>query len=204
MIDNFDLIKSLFYFKEANNLFFHLQVIRRGKDHPNLPAANRTIMTYYVQSAEHLEKIKDEVISLCEMYGARAYINVTTKSMADLGKLALFRLSERVYNGDFKKIYKIFNSAAGELKGLSSRFLIDIDDHCSKHEVLDWLDHYFETSSNNRYYLFAEVPTKNGVHLITNPFNLNSFKFGFPNIDVHKNNPTILYIPKSLDNGKSN
>ena len=204
MIDNFDLIKSLFYFKEANNLFFHLQVIRRGKDHPNLPAANRTIMTYYVQSAEHLEKIKEEVISLCEMYGARAYINVTTKSMSDLGKFALFRLSERVYNGDFKKIYKIFNSAAGELKGLSSRFLIDIDDHCSKQEVLDWLDHYFETSSANRYYLFAEVPTKNGVHLITNPFNLNSFKFGFPNIDVHKNNPTILYIPKSLDNGKSN
>lgn len=204
MIDNFDLIKSLFYFKEANNLFFHLQVIRRGKDYPNLPAANRTIMTYYVQSAEHLEKIKDEVISLCEMFGARAYINVTTKSMADLGKFALFRLSERVYNGDFKKIYKIFNSAAGELKGLSSRFLIDIDDHCSKQEVLDWLDHYFETSSANRYYLFAEVPTKNGVHLITNPFNLNSFKFGFPNIDVHKNNPTILYIPKSLDNGKSN
>ena len=204
MIDNFDLIKSLFYFKEANNLFFHLQVIRRGKDNPNLPAANRTIMTYYVQSAEHLEKIKDEVISLCEMFGARAYINVTTKSMADLGKFALFRLSERVYNGDFKKIYKIFNSAAGELKGLSSRFLIDIDDRCSKQEVLDWLDHYFETSSDNRYYLFAEVPTKNGVHLITDPFNLNAFKFGFPNIDVHKNNPTILYIPKSLDNGKSN
>ena len=138
------------------------------------------------------------------MHGARAYINVTTKAMADLGKLALFRLSERVYNGDFKKIYKIFNSAAGELKGLNSRFLIDIDDHCSKQEVLDWLDHYFETSSDNRHYLFAEVPTKNGVHLITNPFNLNSFKFGFPNIDVHKNNPTILYIPKSLDNGKSN
>jgi hypothetical protein len=49
-----------------------------------------------------------------------------------------------------------------------------------------------------------KVPTKNGIHLITNPFNLNAFKFGFPNIDVHKNNPTILYIPKSLDNGKSN
>lgn len=202
MIDNFDLIKSLFYFNEANNLFYHLQVIRRGKDHPNLPAANRTIMTYYVQSAEHLEKIKNEVISLCEIHGARAYINVTTKAMSDLGKLALFRLSERVYHGDFKKIYKIFNSAAGELKGLNSRFLIDIDDDHSKEEVLDWLDHYF--NHGDRSYLFAEVPTKNGVHLITTPFNLNAFKFGFPNIDVHKNNPTILYIPKSLDNGENN
>lgn len=200
MIDNFDLIKSLFYFNEANNLFFQLEIIRRGKDHPDLPVASRTIMTYYVQSAEHLEKIKNEVISLCEIYGARAYINVTTKRFEDLSKLALFKLSERIYNGDYKKIYKIFNSAARELKGLNSRFLIDIDDHCSKHEVLDWLDHYFETSSDNRYYLFVEVPTKNGLHLITNPFNLNAFKFSFPNIDVHKNNPTILYIPNDIHN----
>lgn len=198
MIDNFDLIKSLFYFNEANNLFYHLQIIRRGKDHPDLPAANRTIMTYYVQSAEHLEKIKNEVISLCEMYGARAYINLRTKSFEDLGKLALFKLSERVYNGDYKKIYKIFNSAAGELKGLNSRFLIDIDDNHSKNEVLDWLDHYFK--HDNRSYLFAEVPTKNGVHLITTPFNLSAFKFSFPNIDVHKNNPTILYIPNDIHN----
>lgn len=198
MIDNFDLIKSLFYFNEANNLFYHLQIIRRGKDHPDLPAANRTIMTYYVQSAEHLEKIKSEVISLCEMFGARAYINLRTKSFEDLGKLALFKLSERVYNGDYKKIYKIFNSAAGELKGLNSIFLIDIDDNHSKEEVLDWLDHYF--NHGDRSYLFAEVPTKNGVHLITTPFNLSAFKFSFPNIDVHKNNPTILYIPNDIHN----
>lgn len=199
MIDNFDLIKDQFYFNEKNEMFMHLQVIRRGKDHPALPSANRTIQTYYVQSKEHLEKIKDEVIKLCEMYGARAYINITPKSFEDLGKLALFKLSERVYNGDYKKIYKIFNSAAGELKGVSTRFLIDIDDDYSKYQVIEWLDAYFDTFDECRFYLYANVPTKNGAHIITKPFDTMLFKQAFPNIDVHKNNPTILYIPKSLD-----
>lgn len=34
MIDNFDLIKPLFYFNEANNMFFHCQIVCRTKDHP--------------------------------------------------------------------------------------------------------------------------------------------------------------------------
>lgn len=208
MVNNFNLIESLFYFNEGNDMFMHLQVIRRGKDHPDLPCANKTIQTYYVQSKEHLEKIKDEVIQLCEMHGARAYINVAGKDFEKLAKLANFKLSERIYNGDFKKIYKIFNSAAGELKSRTTRWIIDIDDISYKEEVLKWLDVYFEEELDNgfhsktmrMFYLKAEIPTKNGVHLIIErPFNLQQFKQIFPFVDVHKNNPTILYIPKSLD-----
>ena len=213
MIDNFDLIKPLFYFSEGNNMFMHLQVIMRGKDHPDLPCANRTIQTYYVQSKEHLEKIKDEVIQLCEIHGARAYINLAGKDFERLAKLTNFKLSERIYNGDFKKIYKIFNSAAGELKSRTTRWVIDIDDISYKEEILKWLDKYFEEDLDNgfhgkttrMFYLKSEIPTKNGVHLIIERgFNLQKFKEAFPEIDVHKNNPTILYIPKSLDNGENN
>jgi len=47
--------------------------------------------------------------------------------------------------------------------------------------------------------IYTQIPTKNGYHIITKPFNLKQFKDKYPDIDVHKNNPTILYIPKSLD-----
>lgn len=46
------------------------------------------------------------------------------------------------------------------------------------------------------------IPTKNGKHLITIPFDLRQFRKIYLKIDVHKNNPTVLYIPKSLDNEK--
>ena len=39
------------------------------------------------------------------------------------------------------------------------------------------------------------IPTKGGIHIITRPFNLNKFKTQYPEIDVHKENPTCLYFP---------
>jgi hypothetical protein len=43
--------------------------------------------------------------------------------------------------------------------------------------------------------IVSTVPTKSGYHLITLPFNVQKFREKFPDIDVHRNNPTILYIP---------
>ena len=40
----------------------------------------------------------------------------------------------------------------------------------------------------------ALIPTKNGFHLITTPFDMSTFAKRYPNIDVHKNNPTLLYF----------
>ena len=41
----------------------------------------------------------------------------------------------------------------------------------------------------------SEIPSKSGIHLITNPFNLAKFSLKWPRIEIHKNNPTNLYIP---------
>lgn len=37
------------------------------------------------------------------------------------------------------------------------------------------------------------IPTKNGLHLICRPFNLSEFRKSFPEIDVHKDNPVMLF-----------
>ena len=39
------------------------------------------------------------------------------------------------------------------------------------------------------------IPTKNGSHILMKPFNLAKFKEKYPDVNVHKNNPTILYVP---------
>jgi hypothetical protein len=36
------------------------------------------------------------------------------------------------------------------------------------------------------------IPTKNGIHVICRPFNLAKFRVDYA-IDVHKDNPSILY-----------
>ena len=38
------------------------------------------------------------------------------------------------------------------------------------------------------------VPTLHGCHLITHKFDSKAFKEEFPDIDIHKDNPTLLYF----------
>ena len=208
MIDNFELIKSLFYFNEANDMFFHLQIVQRAKDHKgeNKKVKEGAIKTYFIRSREHLDSLKEEIILLCEHYGARAYINVSGKDFKNLQDILLAKLAEYNLTYTVRDPRRILNSAAGELKSRNPKWVVDIDDVSIKDKVLEWLDNYFKVRehsvANDRYgiYLYAEVPTKNGIHLISQPFNLQAFHEVFPDVDVHKNSMgTLLYYPNSLE-----
>ena len=86
MVNNFEQIKSMFYFNEGDNMFFHCQIVSRAKDHKgeNKKVKEGAIKTYFIRSREHLDSLKDEIILLCEHYGARAYINVAGKDFKSL------------------------------------------------------------------------------------------------------------------------
>ena len=191
MIDNFELIKSLLTFPN-DDIYYHLQILRRGKDHPELPAANRVIKPYFICSLESLDYVEDEIKKLCEFFGARAYINLAPKSIKKTTMLQLKYLAQRAYEGDFKKIWKSWNTCAGEIKGEKSRWVVDIDSNNIKwNYVMDDIDTLEPYSMDTKY--ITNIPTKSGWHIITTPFNLQQFKEKYPDIDVHKNNPTLLY-----------
>lgn len=46
--------------------------------------------------------------------------------------------------------------------------------------------------------IVGEIETMNGYHLITEPFDTKVFGDRYPDIDVHKNNPTLLYYRKPI------
>lgn len=192
MIDNFKLIKRLLEFPN-DDVYYHLQILRRGKDHPELPAANRVIKPYFICSLESLDYVEEEIKKLCEFFGARAYVNLAPKSIKKTTMLQLKYLAQRAYEGDFKKIWKSWNTCAGEIKGEEPRWIIDID-YPLEDEFLDSMfwDVLEELDPKGSKFI-SEIPTKSGYHLITTPFNLQQFKEKYPNVDVHKNNPTLLY-----------
>ena len=204
MIDNFEQIKSLLEFPN-DDIYYHLQVIRRGKDNPELPSANRMIKAYFICSLEGLDYVEKEVKDLCEFFKARAYINLTPKSIKKTTMLQLKYLAERAYIGDYKKIWKAWNTCAGEIKGEEPRWVVDIDDNSLSYNINDkvkniteFIDKVVEphTLLHNPLRVakvITTIPTKSGYHLITTPFNLQQFKKEYPDIDVHKNNPTLLY-----------
>ena len=199
MIDNFELIKSLLFF-ESEDIYYHLQILRRGKDHPELPAANRMIKAYFINDINDLDFYEQEIKDLCKFFGARAYINLAPKSIKKTTMLQIKYLAERVYIGDYKKIWKSWNTCAEEIKGEEPRWVVDMDDSSIiDSEIIDFINnlepHTLLHNPLRCEKVISTIPTKSGYHLITTPFNLQQFKEKYPDIDVHKNNPTILYIP---------
>lgn len=197
MIDNFKLINPLLTFLN-DDIYYHLQIIRRGKDYPNLPAANRVIKSYFIIDINDLDFYEQEIKDLCKFFGARAYINLAPKSIKKTTMLQIKYLAQRAYEGDFKKIWKSWNTCAGEIKGEEPRWIVDIDNNSSNYPIKDkvnnirhLIDKLMPKTLDGR--IICEIPTKSGYHLITTPFNLQQFRKEYPDIDVHKNNPTLLY-----------
>ena len=215
MVDNFELIKPMFYFNEANDMFFHLQIVQRAKDHKgeNRKVKEGVIKTYFIKSREHLDRVKEEVIFLCEHYSARAYINVSGKDFSALQNLMLAKLAEYNLNGTVRDPRRILNSAAGELKSRSPKWVVDVDDVSMLDNIRKKVCELYYKAHGEKGQaipieditdrmipaIVAEFPTKSGVHLIARPFNLKEFHDTFPDVDVHKNSMgTVLYIPDSL------
>lgn len=198
-IDNFDRIKSLMTFEESDNLFLHLQILRRGKDHPDLPAANKLMKSWLVRSAEHLESLKEEVVFLCEHYKARAYISCAPKSIAKLNTLILRKLADNLHTGNVINPWHAFNSACGELPCIDKTWVVDVDvkDEQLLYEVSEYIygliDKYGGFTASH-----TVISTLNGWHLLTRPFNLQAFSKSFPDVEVKKNGLTALYVPQCI------
>ena len=126
MVDNFELLK--YQINTFPGCFYHLQIIKRNKDHASMRGNNRTIKQYYVEDADYLLKHREEIISLCEMFGARAYINLSPKSYEAVTKECLLKYALIIKTNDYKKPYKLWSSASGSVKGLYPRWVVDIDE----------------------------------------------------------------------------
>jgi hypothetical protein len=198
MLDNIDVVKSLLNFSEPGD-FYMLYVFKRKKDQPEGERDNhqsvRTIKTYCVDSVEYLEKRYDEIKQLCEMFKARAYIHVQKQNHRDVSLEMLSTLAQRIKNG--AQVQKgLFDSVVGQIKTQEKRWIVDIDtkDFDTLFEVSKFLIVLQPVGDK----VEAVIPTKNGVHLITKKFDVRRFQEKFPEIDVVKRNPTLLYFPNSL------
>ena len=199
MIDNIKEIKELLNFSDKND-FYMLYVFKRKKDQPEGERDNhqsvRTIKTYCIDSIEHLDKRYDEIKQLCEMFKARAYIHVQKQNHNDVSLDMLALLAERIKNG-VKNQKGLFDSVVGQIKTQEKRWIVDIDtkDFKTLVKVGDFIDNLRPIGNK----VITTIPTKNGFHLITERFDVKTFSEKYPDVDIQKKNPTLLYLPSSLE-----
>lgn len=165
---------------------------------------------YSAYSMESLERHKDEIIKLCEDNYARAYIrlnrrNIHSTSMALAEEIiAKERKHDTMANPD-----KMLSSIKGRTPDEPDKtWIVDLDwekdvdgnpviDEEYVKKIVGMIESCtYADKKGNR--IVAQVPTKNGRHLISRPFNRHEFKqkmnaAGLQPIDIHEDNPTILY-----------
>ena len=208
MIDNFEQINSLITNSttvlsekyDVKDIYYHLQIIKRSKDTGE--GTNSVCLKDYQIDINHpLGKYKDNIISLCEHFKARAYINPSPKSKEATAVQMLNNLADCFRKRDFQHTNRIWNSAAGQVGAIIKRWVIDCDysenfGDRDINNVVNFIDRECQPLGIVKF--IDCIPTKNGKHIITTPFDSSHFKEVYPNIDIHKNNPTVLYIPNSL------
>jgi hypothetical protein len=195
MINNIELITPLLEFQSEDD-FYHLQILKRKKEHPELGSNSYVVKTYYISSLDYLHKKFGEIQHLCDFHNARAYINLNVRSFERTAFHTLKKLTDQIMNRDYKSARKAYESVCGEFgTGRAKRWIIDIDDVSAGDEFWMEMCDFLVTIEPVGGKFLGKLPTKNGYHIITTPFNVEKFSKEYPGIDLHRNNPTILYIP---------
>jgi hypothetical protein len=104
----------------------------------------------------------------------------------------LSNLAQQIANGQSPNVSRLYSSVVGKYHNEPiKRWIIDIDQKEIDSTMLPTLERIKPIGNK----LIDIIPSKNGYHIITSPFDVSEFSKMFPNIDIHKDNPTNLYIP---------
>ena len=203
MINNAHLIRPLLKFESPNDFYF-LQILKRRKDNPDLERDMNVLGDFYIYSLEQFDNLMPKIIKICNDENARAYFRLNRRDAKKVGLQMLKRITDLIICENYRPIKNSYASIAGEFHSDPDKtWLIDIDwiDYENFPGAIDKIKEIISNlqTEAKREPLMIEIPTKNGFHIITRPFNISKLNQllimeKLPQMDSHKDNPTILYI----------
>lgn len=191
MVDNFEIIKPLLKFDSINDFYF-LQILKRRKDNPGQTGDSIVIDNHFIYSNDYLDRMGDRIRKQCQDNNARAYIRLNKRNNHKIGLQCLRKIAELLAIEDYKAIKNAYQSVCGEYHSDPvKKWIIDIDEKNEKleNEIIKFINE-LEPSGEK---FITKIPTRAGTHIITTAFRVDEFKKKYPNVDIHKDNPTILF-----------
>lgn len=200
MVNNFEIIKSFLDFSNPDTYYF-LQLLQRRKDNPDLNKDMHIIDDIFIYNMEQYERMESEIIATCKLHNARAYFRLNKRSLKKSAMQLLKKVTTMIIDENYKSVKNAYSSVSGEFSSdEDKKWIVDIDDvnldggFGYNHESMLCTLRNLQIETG-REPMLTVIKTKSGAHIITRPFNVNEFKKLYPNIDIHKDNPTILYVP---------
>lgn len=196
-IDNFNAVAPWFDNLSDQGDFFFVQVMQRNKEKNNVGSSGYVIKDYHFFDKETFLSKKEEITTLCKAFNARAYFWINPRNCKEVQYEIIREALEAIELGTHK-LFKCVSRALGRKRcnKYKSKWILDFD-------TKDWslINKYLDLVRKCRpkvNKILSYVPTVNGIHVITLGFDLEQFKqelaiAKLDNIDIHKDNPTILY-----------
>ena len=197
IIDNFNAVAPWFDNLSDQGDFFFVQVMQRNKEKNNVSSSGYVIKDYHFFDKETFLSKKEEITTLCKAFNARAYFWVNPRNCKEVQYEIIREVLEAIELGTHK-LFKCVSRALGRKRcnKYKSKWILDFDtkDWSLINKYLDLVRKCRPNVNKILYY----VPTVSGIHVITLGFDLEQFKqelaiTKLDNIDIHKDNPTILY-----------
>lgn len=200
-INNFNLIEKQLSFSDKDQFYF-IQIIQRKKDGCITSSGNngyRLIRSFYVYSIEQLELHKNKIIELCNNNNARAYINVNIRNAKQILLYMIQESAKLISENNSYQGYRLWDHCCGKTRDKSCDVLWVIDLDSKDRNYIDLITSIIcKCKSKYANPIVYSVPTLHGEHLISHGFDLNEFKLlikgnNLKDVDVQKDNPTLLY-----------
>jgi len=198
MTDNFKLIRQYLIDNgipqhNESGLLKHyvVEIMSRGKDNPDMPAANRHFKNYYFPCIDKFDQYESEIKKVCDALRMRAYVSVNYKMYDQVLMDTAAEAATRAAAHNYGKPYSVYEHCSGKyVNRKDKKFVVDIDEE----QMIFFHSIYDELKDK----VVIVVPTRTGMHLVTTPFNTLAFenkcinRFGFTP-DIKKNHLTLLY-----------
>jgi len=201
MTDNFKAIRDLLNFSDKDK-FYLLQIFKRRKDNPGMKKDMTILDSFFISSLDQYDEMEEKIKKICIDNNARAYFRLNRRSFKQVALKTLGRIAKMIEDENYEHVKRAYLSCAGEFhKEEDKTWIVDLDRNGDSDEDFDV---YVNNVSFEVQKLIQEtgkddsivvVPTKNGLHLVCRPFNISKFRGKISDVDIHKDNPLVLFCP---------
>ena len=148
-----------------------------------------------IDSLEDLLSKYDEMKLLADNFNMEVFIKLGAFSKEKLGFKILEVLSNKLQIKDLDYSDLVLQ-AINDMNTIPKYWIVDVDyANASEFDILRIKTVINDCEPNGRN-IIVDIPTPNGIHIITKPFNTQQFLVHqslYYKCKVRKNNPTILY-----------
>lgn len=222
MVNNFDTVRKLLNFESKDDFYFVTLFRRKKDDHADwtTDCNNVPVRNYYIKSLEDYDRKKEDIIRVATATNARVYFWINKRSFKKCSFKLISAVATNIETENYEGNKGAWDSVCGAYPNdKNKKWIIDYDVSPDTTVFLDFYDiindilkqvqpielHNVECPGGDimtaKSKIITTIPTVNGKHIITKPFDVKTFhklweeKTGtkIKADDIKKDSPTLLY-----------